>query len=160
MTNLFSYLLVDNIPLLSIRKWKSPRKTKDQMIIDTLEQRRKKFDWPYWFNQKEKLKYLWNCFINIDNWDRDEKNNLVFFLSHFFYSDTHFYSFAFNRQKIKRYSTPMSIYTDSFSRDVCRFLIILFNRVWEREREREWKVRFRQNSNREACRTTSGHMNK
>lgn len=39
----------------------------------------------------EKLKYLWNCFINIDNWDRDEKNNL-------FSSDTRFFlSFSLSR---------------------------------------------------------------
>lgn len=43
---------------------------KDQMIIDTFENsidhieliKKKK-------EKKEKLKYLWNCFINIDNWD-------------------------------------------------------------------------------------------
>ena len=52
------------------------------MIIDTLGNSIGHIDWMKTKRkgeEKEKLKYLWNCFINIDNWDVDEKNK--FFLS-------------------------------------------------------------------------------
>ena len=78
---------------------------------------------------------MWNCFINIDNWDGDEKKNN--FYIRFFFSDTlvlFLLLLLFNWEKIKRYSTPMSIYTDSF-RFMClsfSFLINVFK--WKRKR--------------------------